>query len=153
MRLPGLATFVVMTGLFALPVFAQPGGGMGGGCQRGGSNQSSASTGLLSASSGTLGTGFQSPQQNYTQQLLNNYQRQMQQALLQQQMAQSYAQQRQLEQNYLAEQKAEETARAEAKARWKAEKQQRAEAAKARRIARASKAVGSTNAAKLVYAK
>lgn len=148
---------VVTAGLFVAPAFAQQGGGGGGGggggCQRGGMNQSNMSTGLLSANSSLNSTGFQSPQQNYAQQMLYNGQLQLQQAMMQQQMAQSYSQQRQLEQAYEAEQKAEESERADARARWKVEKQQRAEAAKARRIARANKAAGTTNTTKFAAMK
>ena len=151
MSIKRLAILAVTAGLFATPAVAQPGGG--GGCQRRGMNQSTPSTGMFSANPAFTSTGFQSPQQNYAQQMLYNSQAQLRQAMMQQQMAQSYAQQRQLEQAYEAEQKAEDAERAEARARWKAEKQQRAEAAKARRIARANKATGAANSSKFAELK
>ena len=64
MSLQRLATIVVTAGLFASPALAQPGGG--GGCQRGGMNQSTLSTGMLTASPTLNSTGFQSPQQTRT---------------------------------------------------------------------------------------
>ena len=153
MRLQRLATLVVTAGIVAASLSASTVQAQGGGgrCQRGGMSPTSPSTGTFTANPALTTSGYQLPLGGYSQ--LGNSPALYQQALMQQQMAQSYAQQQRYEQAYKAELKAEESARAEARVRYKVEKQQRAEAAKARRIARANKAAGATKVARVEEAR